>query len=287
MVADTHTRADKGVQAALRRAGIETSLREIKRALRDGLITTREGRSLRPGDPLIEATALSVERFQPRSMAKPLADKELLGRVRIVTETPECVVFDKPSGIPTLPLKPGEIGCLLNAAVAYDPSIGEAGPGLDGGAVHRLDSGTSGLVVFARTRAAHDRWREAFRQHLVVKAYTAIVTGEEPPCHFTINAGIRTTGGRRVHLKETAKASGGARSEVYLRRWSKDRGIVEITTNHGQRHQVRVHLASRGLPILGDELYGGWPHPRMCLHASRIVYNGFHVESFHPFDNEA
>jgi tRNA pseudouridine32 synthase/23S rRNA pseudouridine746 synthase len=225
---------------------------------------------------------------QPSSMA---GDQLLAARLRIVWEDDDLVVVDKPSGMPSVPartpLDPADV-----AAVLAD----RCGP-LE--AVHRLDRDTSGLLVLARSRAARAALGRAFEGSAVAKRYRAIVHGALPAREGVIHLplgddrdrpprkrvdpilGRRAT--TRWRVCETRAVAGAAATGVaHLTATVADASLVNLEPVTGRSHQLRVHLAWLGCPILGDRLYG--PHPRaavpLALRAVSIVFP--HPRTGHP-----
>ncbi len=200
-------------------------------------------------------------------------EPELLERVTVIHRGPDLVVLDKPAGMAVEPLVPNERGTLLGAAVALEAEIATAGPPLEGGLVHRLDIGTSGLVVFARHAELRAELRRAFGEHRVIKRYLAVVAGGAITGPRVVEGAIAPGPSKdRVRLAAPDDPRGlFAETEVELVARAGDRALVRATTRFGRRHQVRAHLASIGAAILGDELYGDTPAARLALHAAEIT----------------
>jgi 23S rRNA pseudouridine1911/1915/1917 synthase len=169
-------------------------------------------------------------------------------------------VVAKPAGPATHPLRDGETGTLANAVAARYPECAAASASpREGGAAHRLDGGTSGLVVFARDRAAWDALRAAFHDGRVAKQYLALVIGEVSR-PGEIDAPIAHSGGRAVvhgdmdaaTRHDALPASTSFVPEARYRGYT----LLRVTAATGRMHQVRVHLAHLGTPVVGDTLYG-------------------------------
>ncbi len=182
-------------------------------------------------------------------------------------EDEHLLALDKPSGIHTAPVRPHDVDTLLAAAIAHDPRIAAAGPPLEGGLVHRLDRGTSGVVLFAKDAMTRARLREAFSAHSIEKRYQALVLDVSGlPAGLVIDAPLSSSG-PRVRFDPTGLSA--VTIVRSIEPFSMDRFRVEVSATTGRRHQIRVHLALRGAPILGDELYGLGPG-RLALHACWI-----------------
>lgn len=258
-------RYDRAVHRALAGRGREVSTREVRRALEEGRIRI-DGRKVAPGDRAAGGEAIDLGGFTPKSESRVLPEPELLDRVGVLAHDERLLVLDKPSGMPVHPLVPGERGTLLAAAAAIDPNA-LAGPPLEGGLVHRLDIETSGIVLFALQLDVRAELRRAFSEHRVLKQYLALVRGAiDTPCvvEGAIAAGATKDRVRVVPPEDPRGQPAITEVEPIAP------GLVRATTRYGRRHQVRAHLASIGLPIRGDRLYGT-PDPdlpRLALHAS-------------------
>jgi 23S rRNA pseudouridine1911/1915/1917 synthase len=198
----------------------------------------------------------------------------------LLAVTANFVYVDKPSGLHTHRLRPTDPPALADWVAARHPECLAAGADpREAGAVHRLDGGTSGVVAFARTRAAWIAARDAFTAARVGKRYLALATCPREHLWPPAPGPWLTVAGDTAEI--SAPLGPGAGSErVAVRpagrfactRVTPDgppgprrRFLLDLLT--GRRHQARVHLAWLGLPIVGDVLYGGAPGPRLCLHA--------------------
>jgi 23S rRNA pseudouridine1911/1915/1917 synthase len=202
--------------------------------------------------------------------------------IRIVHADAHIVVADKPAGMPSHPLKPGETGTAANALVGRFPELARVGPAArEGGLVHRLDADTSGLLLAARTDSAHAALRAQFAARSVEKGYLALVSGELhaggevdlPLAHDPADA-------RRVRAASDPEWAAAHSARPATTRFSpiERRGgftLIEVEIPTGVLHQIRAHLAFIGHPLAGDALYGG-PEltglSRHFLHASRLGF---------------
>lgn len=195
------------------------------------------------------------------------------GPVRVVHLDDWLIVVDKPSGLPTHattdPARPhlhGAVIDLRRAAGADDPYVGVH---------HRLDVDTSGLVLFTIDRSVNAAVGAAFADRRVEKSYVAVVTGRRPPDRWEVRdhlGPVRKVG--RV-TRHGAVRSGGKAAHSSFRLLGAapgpgDRWYVEGRPHTGRTHQLRVHLADGGHPIVGDRLYGGVAGNRVALHASLL-----------------
>ena len=225
------------------------------------------GRPPRKGDRTVVGARVEVtlESEDPRPVPQP----ELSLSVLHLDE--QLVAVDKPAGMPSHPLQPGERATVVNALVARHPECADASADpREGGLVHRLDTLTSGVLLAARTPEAWRMVREAFAGRQVDKRYLAVVTGPVPE-GGEIDLPLRHRGD---HV-EPALSGGGreALTEFQVLGRSGDGALLEVRIHTGVLHQIRAHLAAIGAPVLGDAAYGGRAHPgfdRFFLHAARL-----------------
>jgi 23S rRNA pseudouridine1911/1915/1917 synthase len=271
-------RLDRAVYDALVAAEHEVSVREVRIALTEGRILV-DGRQRAPGLRARGGETIGLQDFTPRQQAVVPADPELLARCEVLFDDARRLCLAKQSGVPSQPQRPGERNTMLGAAVAHTPSIGEAGPPLEGGLVHRLDIETSGALLFAKDLATRLSLRRAFAAGGVEKRYVALVW--DPDNRLRAGRKIDAWIGRgsdpsRVAIRapQTPEAQPALTEIVRLTRMSEAWAWVELVARTGRRHQVRIHLASLATPIAGDVLYGGPRAPnltRLALHAEALT----------------
>ena len=226
------------------------------------------GRPPRKGDRTVAGARVEVT--LPTEDPRPVPQPELA--LQILHLDPQLVAVDKPAGIPSHPLAPGERGTVVNALVARHPECADASADpREGGLVHRLDTLTSGVLLAARTREAWLALRDAFSGRRVDKRYLAVVTGPVADAG-EIDLPLRHRGD---HVEPALDGSGReALSEFRVLSRSGDAALLEVRIHTGVLHQIRAHLAAIGAPVLGDASYGGRAHPglsRFFLHASRLA----------------
>jgi 23S rRNA pseudouridine1911/1915/1917 synthase len=201
----------------------------------------------------------------------------------------DLVVVDKPAGLVVHPARGHAGGTLVNGLLAlglFSASLlsEEAGEDEDAGSlrpgiVHRLDKGTSGVLVVARTPRAKEALAAQFRAHSILRAYEAIVVGEARERTFDTLHGRHP----RDRLRFTTRpklARGGRRAVTHLRVLARLAGAthVECTLETGRTHQIRVHLAESGTPVLGDPLYGKPPRDeRVRAAAEALGHQALHA----------
>lgn len=209
-------------------------------------------------------------------------------RVAPEPESPLCIVWeeagivavDKPAGQPCHPLSPEERGTLAGALVARFPEMAAVGSdALQPGIIHRIDAGTSGLVLAARSQEAFDAVKAQFASQKVRKTYLALVHGavDAPGGVSGFLAHCSSFRGRMraVAAQSLPRGERPLRAETFwtpLARVAPDATLLKVEIRTGVTHQIRCHLSCAGHPVAGDTLYGGAPHPASprgghCLHS--------------------
>jgi 23S rRNA pseudouridine1911/1915/1917 synthase len=249
-------RADAFVARAL---GVGTKeARELfaRRAVR------RQGRPLAKGDELAEGDELLVPALAPWLVA------EGAPALSLAYVDDEVGVVDKPAGMAPHPLARGEGGTVADGLFARFPEVETAAPDeREGGLVHRLDPGTSGLLAAARTSAAWRALRAAFTADKVARGYVALVHGALAAEALLEGAIAHDPGdARRMVVGEGRGQPRAASTEVRPVAQGECVTLVIARTRGGRRHQVRVHLAEAGHPLVGDPLYGGTEAPERAGH---------------------
>lgn len=210
----------------------------------------------------------------------------------------DLVIVDKPAGMPCHPLVPGEGGTVVDAVVGLFPEVANAGlDPREGGLLHRLDNDTSGCLAFARHAHAFSRIGPRVRgddvdadtpEHDVAKTYLAVVHGAVAT-GFVVDAPIAADAADPRRSRIDRSRGRPARTVVAPRGSVGDVSVVELALHGGRRHQLRLHLATQGHPLVGDTLYGGRPLPwssqqrssaslpPFLLHAWRLHLSGLPV----------
>jgi len=256
-----------------------------QKLIADGFITVN-GRPARPSLKLAVGDKIDIS-IPPESPG-PLAPEDI--PLKIVYEDPDLLVVDKPPGLAVHPAPGHPSHTLVNAVLGYLPSLAGADfvrPGI----VHRLDKDTSGLIIVARNRPAHENLSDQFKARSVSKSYIVLVKGRLAPESGVIEAAIGRDPRNRQRMAVVAKGRE-ARTEYRVLKYFKDYTLLEIRPRTGRTHQIRVHLAAIGFPVVGDSAYGVTsPHlSRQFLHASRLGFNlpstGKYVEFTSPLPSD-
>ena len=228
--------------------------------------------------PVLAGSAVAVELPE---VAPPTRPPQPVDGLRVVHLDDEVVVVDKPVGV-AAHASPGWTGPTVVAGLAAaGVTLAASGAAEREGVVHRLDVGTSGLMVLARTDRAYSSLKQQFRERTVVKRYAAVVQGHPDPSRGTVDApldrhprrsGLRAVvaGGRpSVTHYDTAEAFPAA-------------SLLDVDLETGRTHQIRVHLASVRHPCVGDLAYGADPVLAARLGLARQWLHAAHLEVEHP-----
>jgi 23S rRNA pseudouridine1911/1915/1917 synthase len=270
---------DERLDRYLVRTGLAASRRQARELLERGMVRLN-GRRCVKGALARSGDTVEVEAAAPAAAIE--ADPNL--GLAMLFEDDAVIVVDKPGGIPCHPLRPGERGTVMNQVVAYAPETASAGSkALEGGLVHRLDNGTSGALIVARTAEAFATFRRAIRSGDVTRRYLALVAGElNAPIELSAPVAHHPKSARRmVAVSNEARARMRARPAMTRVEPLKRLGcftLVQVIPKTGTRHQIRVHLAAAGHPIAGDKLYGGpalseLADDRFWLHLAEIEFD--------------
>ncbi len=236
----------------------------------------REGRVLVNGKPSKSSAALEpgarVQIRMPAIVPDRLAAEPI--PLDVVYEDQDLIVVDKPAGLVVHPGPGHRSGTLLNALLARYPDLDDQTrerPGI----VHRLDKGTSGLIIVSRNSAARDDLQAQFKRRQVEKVYLTLVDGRLQPRRGIIDAPLGRDPVRRTRMS-VMPTGRPAQTEYMVLEDLRSHSYLEVRPRTGRTHQVRVHLAFAGHPVAGDPIYGRRNRmldlARPFLHAHRLAF---------------
>jgi 23S rRNA pseudouridine1911/1915/1917 synthase len=201
--------------------------------------------------------------------------------LRIVHEDSRLLVIDKPAGLVVHPGAGHASGTLVNALLASVGDLSGVGGVLRPGIVHRLDRGTSGLLVVAKDDEAHRALVSQFAGRSVEKEYLALVLGVPTRPRGEITAPIGRDPVHRKRMSTRAPRGRAARSAWTLVERFDGAALLRVRIHTGRTHQIRVHLASIGHPVAGDAVYGGTRTPASRRAAARLALAGLGRPALH------
>ncbi len=262
----------------------DRSRSQIQRLIKEGRVqvdgaAAKANHAVRPGERVDLDIPEPIEAV-PQAEALPL---------HIVYDDPDLVVVDKPAGMVVHPAAGHASGTLVNALLHHVKDLSGIGGEKRPGIVHRLDRGTSGLMVVAKHDASHDELSRQFHDREVDKEYFALVWGVVQAGR-RIDAPIGRDPANRKKMSAKARRSREAVTRIVrAEHLGPALTLVQVAIHTGRTHQIRVHLSAIGHPVVGDPLYGG-VHRRVpgdvravthldrpFLHAARLAFN-------HPSD---
>ena len=213
----------------------------------------------------------------------PLAAAPEAIPLRVLYEDDDLVAVDKPAGMTVHPGAGARAGTLVNALLHRYGRLSSAGGPLRPGIVHRLDKPTSGVLLVAKNDEAHARLAEQFRRRQLEKRYLALVHGRLPRAHDTIRLPVARDLVRRTRMTTRRRQGRAALTEYRVLGSAGGFTLAEALLHTGRTHQIRVHFAALGHPVVGDTLYGAprelrWGNVtrptlnRIFLHAARLRF---------------
>jgi len=262
----------------------DQSRSQIQRLIKDGQVRIA-GKTVKPNQPVKAGHSITVDIPEP---IDPTPQPESLP-LPILYQDPDLIVVDKPAGMVVHPAAGHSGGTLVNALLHHVDDLSGIGGERRPGIVHRLDRGTSGLMVVAKHDKAHEELARQFHDREIEKEYTALVWGEVMAGR-RIDAPIGRDPANRKKMSARARRSREAVTRIVrAEHFGRTLTLVQVAIHTGRTHQIRVHLSAIGHPVVGDSLYGGLHRrvpgdlrvvrhlDRPFLHASRLVFT-------HPLD---
>lgn len=271
------TRLDRFLATAL-----TLSRSQLQRLIKEGSVLVA-GRAAKANQPVKPGQEISIDVPEPIEAAPAPEDLPL----PIVYQDKDLIVVDKPAGMVVHPAAGHESGTMVNALLHHVDDLSGIGGEKRPGIVHRLDKGTSGLMVVAKHDRAHEELARQFAQREVEKEYIALCWGEVMAGR-RIDAPIgRDPSNRKKMASESARVRrtrAAVTRVVRAEHFDRVLTLAQVAIHTGRTHQIRVHLSAIGHPIVGDALYGG-VHRRVpgdiravahldrpFLHAARLVF---------------
>lgn len=268
----------------------DLSRERVKALILDGQVMTGQRRTI--GDPATRVQA--GQRFTLTLPPPVAADAQAQDiPLHIVHEDAHLVVVDKPAGLVVHPAAGNLDGTLVNALLHHcGGSLSGIGGVTRPGIVHRIDKDTSGLLVVAKSDAAHEGLSLQFRDHSITRRYAAIVAGHPAPPSGTVRTWIGRSDRNRKKMAVLPDGRGKSAVTHYATRTRLDRAtLVECRLETGRTHQVRVHMAHIGHALLGDPLYGRTQNSfKPILNALLFDRQALHAELLgfiHPITGQA
>jgi len=249
---------------------------DLSRATAQRLVKTGEvtvnGRPSRPSYRVQVGDEVAVR--VPAEMPAPVVPENI--PLDVIYEDDVLLVVNKPAGMVVHPAYGHASGTLVNAVLAHCPQVADVGGPDRAGVVHRLDKDTSGLILIAKDGVTRAALQRQFKRRRVAKAYLALVEGQVQPREGVVEAPV---GRNKRQRKKMAVVRSGREARTLYRaiEYFADNTLLEVHPHTGRTHQVRVHLAWLGYPIVGDVVYGRRRQrllrTRHFLHAARIRFS--------------
>ena len=272
------TEVDAGARADIVLARVARVTRTLaQRALRDGHVTV-SGEVVRPSYRLEVGDRIEGE-LPPAALGTPQPEDI---PIAIRYEDDRLLVVSKPAGLVTHPARGNEEGTLVNALLALGKPLagmGSSRPGI----VHRLDKDTSGLLLVAKDDAAHAHLVAALQARAITRTYLALVRGLPSSERGSIDAPLGRHPRRRVAMAVVPGGRSAVTHFTVLERAERI-SLLEVTLETGRTHQIRVHLAHLGHPVVGDRVYGGGGDIPRSLGLTRPFLHAWKLAFPHPDD---
>ncbi len=266
---------DLRVDRYIAREAPDLSRSQVQKLLQEGQVTV--GGQVPRASYKVQAGDEILVHVPPPQSTEVLAEPIPLS---IVYEDTDLVVVDKPAGMVVHPAHGHHSGTLVNALLAHCPDLAGIGGELRPGIVHRLDKDTSGLLIVAKSDAAYHHLQNQFQARLVHKTYLALVDGIPDASHGVVDAPIGRDPQHRQRMAivtQPSRRAREARTEYRIVECFRQHALLEAEPVTGRTHQIRIHLAFIGHPIVGDRVYGFRKQHlaigRQFLHAARIAFS--------------
>jgi 23S rRNA pseudouridine1911/1915/1917 synthase len=269
----------------------DLSRSRLQHLIADGLVSVNSA-PVRSSYKVREGDLLSV--CIPSSSPLAVSPEDI--PLCVIYEDQDLLVIDKPAGLVVHPAPGHPSGTLVNALLAHCPDLAGIGGVERPGIVHRLDKDTSGLMVVAKNECAHQSLTRQIQERTVIKRYLALVNGELRPPQGTIDAPIGRDPRNRKRMAVVGDGRAASSSYTTLQRLG-PYSLLEVQIHTGRTHQIRVHLAHVGHPVVGDVVYGRkgrraasepgeQPLKRQFLHAAALGFRLPSTSEYREFHSE-
>jgi len=269
--------AGQRLDAALAKLEPSLSRAQVRRLIEQGEVTL-DGAVVKPAHRVRARDLVAGRVPEPTAVAIEAESLPLA----ILHEDPDVIVIDKPVGLVIHPAPGHSGGTLVNALLHHCRDLSGVGGELRPGIVHRLDKDTSGVLVVAKSDAAHRSLAAQFKSHSVLREYLALVRGEPKAQRGTIEAAIGRHPTDRKRMSTRTRRGRAAVTHWQVERRLRGATLLRVRLETGRTHQVRVHLASIGLSVLGDPVYGGGRAQGVGLGLTRQALHAAVLEFDHP-----
>ncbi len=249
----------------------ELSRSQFQELIANGKVRVDSQVCFKPALKLAIGQLVSVE--LPAEIEQGLVAENL--PLDVIYQDENTIVINKPAGLIVHPGAGHMTGTIVNAALYRWPELRHVGEPERPGVVHRLDKETSGVLVLARTQSAYEWFVRQFKSRKTEKYYLALVDGHPPTPTGRIEAAVGRDAKFRQKMAVVYEGKGRkAVTEYHTRQNFRDHDLLEVHPFTGRTHQIRVHLAYIGCPVVGDRVYGrrkaSWPLERFFLHAAKL-----------------
>ena len=241
-----------------------------QQCIRDGLVLVDGAVVERPSEALVGGER--IEATVPAARPADIEPESI--PLDVIFEDSDLLVIDKPAGMVVHPSPGHESSTLVHAALAHAPELEGVGGQRRPGVVHRLDKGTSGLILMAKNDTTHHWLQSQFANREVLKEYLALVDGHPPTAEGLIRAPLGRDPSHRKRMAVVPKGREAA-TRYETQETFPQHALLLVRPKTGRTHQIRVHLAFVGAPIVGDRVYGhktpSIALDRPFLHAYRLT----------------
>lgn len=250
-----------------------------QRAIEEGRVLINSKIPHKSGEKVMENDSLSFSSFHPEEINLSFSDNihNTFHLPHILFENNDFLIVEKPVGIPTH-FDEHHTDCVVGRLLLSGKQLSSIGIPNRPGVVHRLDKDTSGLLLFAKTNTAHIFFQKLFASRKIKKTYFALVHGTHLPLEGTIDSPIGRDPKNRQKMRVAPENVGRNSVTHFYRKEKREKvSLLEINLETGRTHQIRVHLAAIGNPVVGDKVYGN-PKYDEEIKPSRLFLHAFGLE---------